>query len=66
MPLLPLEFCRHYWQYVAGPIPELVEVARSVDIGAPAVFQDLAATPGVEISVQAAWRAFDASQELSD
>jgi hypothetical protein len=49
LPLLPLDFFRHYWQYVAGPVAELVEVAQKVDIGAPAVFQDLAATPGVEI-----------------
>ncbi len=37
LPLLPLEFFRHYWQNVAGPVPELVEVARKADIGAPAV-----------------------------
>jgi hypothetical protein len=35
--------------YVAGPVPELVEVARKVGIDAPGIFQDLAATPGIEI-----------------
>jgi hypothetical protein len=49
LPLLPLEFFRHYWQYVALPVPELVEVAQKADISAPAVLLDLAATPGVEI-----------------
>jgi hypothetical protein len=43
-----LEFFRQYWQYAAG-VAELVEVARKVDIGAPAVFQDLAATLGIGI-----------------
>jgi hypothetical protein len=37
LPLLPLEFFRQYWQYVAGPVAELVEVAGLANGLSPAL-----------------------------